>query len=321
VQQILRPLLVPLLRRNPEEISRRARRFDIERAEGRELVGGVGRSFLDGYNAMLEAPDLDDVRRRSEAVAVHFRPFFFEGAAMGYLPRGWYRPECRPERAQADLLGMHAGFLYLYFVGLGFWYGFRHPRRPERLLDLEPHVDPMYFPLCFDGFAFKLAFFDFSRDRRAARRLKRVPPAYRHAAAQGFGRGCFFVFLDNDAGFRRVREACPEEFRSDLELGRSLARGFTGIDRAEELLPPVRRVQSADERAARLTGLTWALAARRMNDPAYFERCVERAPAADRALLTELPALCEAAQAGAASYFDWQERTRQRVVGRFGATA
>ena len=318
---LLRPLLLPFLRRDPEEIARRARRFAIEGAEGRDLVAGVGRAFLGGYNAMLEASGLDEVQRQAESAPVHFRPFFFEGAAMGYLPRGWYRAECRPDRAERDLLEMHPGFRSLYYVGLGFWYGFRHSRRPERLLDLEPHIDPMYFPLCFDGFAFKIAFFDFPRDKRAARRLKRIPGSYRHAAAQGFGRGCFFVFHDNELGFRRLREASPEEFRCDVELGRSLATGFTGIDRPETLLPFVRKASTTDERAARLTGVTWAVTARKMNDPDYFDRCMERVPDPDRALLTDLPALCDAARDASDGYFDWQTRTRQAAVERLGSVA
>ena len=54
-----------------------------------------------------------------------------------------------PPKNQADqlgpellLLGLAPGFLYLYHVGLGFWFGFRHPRRPESLRALADHTDP-----------------------------------------------------------------------------------------------------------------------------------------------------------------------------------
>ena len=46
---ILRPLLLPFLRRNPNEVAKQSRLFRVDSAEGRELVAEVGRAFLGVY--------------------------------------------------------------------------------------------------------------------------------------------------------------------------------------------------------------------------------------------------------------------------------
>ena len=130
------PLLLRLLRRDPGEIARRAAPFAIHTQDGRLLVAQLGEAFLGGYNAMLEADASAALLAAGMRVAPHFRPFFFEGAAMGYLPRGYLAGGSRrAEGAVEALLAMHPGFLYLYHVGIGFWFGVRHPQRPAALFN------------------------------------------------------------------------------------------------------------------------------------------------------------------------------------------
>jgi hypothetical protein len=306
---LLRPLLVRLLERPADEIERRADRFAIDTPEGRELVARLGEAFLGGYHAMLRLPSLGEVARRGAEVAPHYRPFFFEGAAMGYLPRGYYSDGYRRENVERDLLEMHPGFRYLYYVGLGFWQAIRHPRRPAIIEGLAPHLDPMYVPLCYDGFGFKVGFFDYSRNPARARALlDQCPPAYRPAVRQGFGRSLFFVFMDDDDGFRRERDACPAAYRLDMETGRSLATAFTGVDRPARIAEHLDAAAEDVELRARLTGVTWALAARQMNDGNYFEACMASAPRGWRDLLGRLPGLCSDTLQQSAAYDEWQGR-------------
>jgi len=309
----LKPLLVPLLRRDEGEIARRVAGFRIDEPAGKVLVARLGSAFLCGYNAMLRLKSVDDVVRQGRQVTPHFRPFFFEGAAMGYLPRGYYTSGCSAENAERTLLGLDPAFLYLYYVGLGFWVGFRHPRRPERIVPLAGHLDPLYAPLCYDGFGFKVGFFDFDGDPAVTRVFERCPEQQRSFAYQGFGRALFFVYMDDERGFRELKKTLPAERSTDLELGRSLACGFTGIDRPAGLVSYVRDAADAEIRAARLVGVTWALTARRMNDAGYFASCLERVGTGDRALLSSLPDLCDAERDRATSYTDWQARTRDAV--------
>jgi len=313
---LLKPLLVHFLRRDPGEISERARGFDIRGEERRALVARLGSAFISGYNAMLQMESLVEVAREGMRTDAHFRPFFFEGAAMGYLPSGYFRSGRNARRAERDLMGMHPGFSYLYYVGLGFWFGFRHPARPSSLNALAAHLDPMYFPLCYDGFGFKLGFFDYRTPAGSRRRLDRCPPEHRSAIYQGFGRALFFVFMDDEPGFNRVRDALPLERREDLELGRSLALAFTHADKPEILAAHLTGDGEADL-AARLTGVTWALTARELHDPDYFRDCMRSASPQTRDLLGELPAACRRALSDSGGYFEWQRKTRTEVTAMY----
>jgi hypothetical protein len=314
VRSWLRPILLPWLRKDETTVARQARHFRLGGAQDRALVEGVGSAFIGGYDAMLRAGDLAQVAARGRLVSPHFRPFFFEGAAMGYLPRTWYMPGGSAATAVPELLAMDPRFVYLYHVGLGFWYGFRHRRRPERLVELEPHAAELCYPLCHDGFGFKLGFFDYPSDPSVARVLSGGPEAQRPYRVQGFGRAMFFVHMDDEAGFTALLGTLPGAAGADLETGRSLARAFTGIDRPPVVVEHLARARDDDDLGARLTGVAWALTARRMSDPAYFDECLGRAGPADRSLLSALPELCAAARQGAASYGDWQARTREAAV-------
>ncbi len=308
-----RGALLPLLRRPPGEIERLAARFRIRTPEGRELVAGVGSAFTGGFNSMLGRRALEDVRAEGMRVASHYRPFFFEGAAMGYLPRRLLRSGPSRARAERDLLGMNSDFRYLYYVGLGFWFAMRS-RRPSSLAALRPHLDPIYYPLCYDGFGFKVAFYEALSGREVRQRLDECPEAESGSLWQGFGRGLYFVWLDDPAGFESFRAGMPEARRLDLEFGRSLALGFTRVDRPSLLLEHVASAPDEEERSARLGGVTWALTARRMNDVEYFDRCVAKAPPGGASLLATLPALCEEALRASRSYLEWQSRTREAAV-------
>jgi len=319
MRTLLRPLILPFLRRDEGEIVRQAERFRIETNAGKALIADLGRAFLGGYNAMLESESPARVAETGMQVPSHYRPFFFEGAAMGYLPRGYFSPGYTTERAERDLVGMNPDFLFLYYVGLGFWFGFRHPKRPETLQTLAEHVDSMYFPLCYDGYGFKLGFFDYRGSGSVDRQLERCPSDLRPFIYQGFGRAMFFVYMDDEKGLGAARESVPREHHADFEIGRSLALGFTGVDRPRALLRHLTAARDADELAARLTGVTWALTAREMNDGEYLARCLGRSGETDTSLLEQLPAFCRAAREEATSYADWQVRTREAVL-NFHAT-
>lgn len=313
-RRFVAPLLRSLLRRPPGEIARRSAGFALRQPEDRERLDRLGAAFIAGYNAMLRDAPLRDIAAEGGAVAARERPFFFEGAAMGYLPRGWLDGRASARHAQADLLGMHPAYLYLYYVGLGFWHALRYPRRPESIEAMRDHLDPVLLPLCYDGFGFKVGFFDALRRPEARRVLERCPPGRRAAAEQGFGRALFFVHRDDEPAFRRAADAMEGRHRLDLETGRSLALAFSGVDRPAAMAAHVAAAGDVSLRRARLTGVTWALAARAMTDAGYFARCVDDAPPDWKPLMRDLPALCEAARGGARDYADWQVRTADAAL-------
>jgi hypothetical protein len=88
------------------------------------------------------------------------------------------------------------------------------------------------------------------------------------------------------------------------------------VDRPEALLDYIASAADESLRVERWLGVTWALTARRMNDEAYFERCLSNAGASARLALSALPDLCDSARNGARSYAEWQDRTRSALAAR-----
>jgi hypothetical protein len=314
MRELLRPFLLPVLRRDVDEVEKQARHFSIQSREGRELVAGVGRAFLGGYRAMLEARALGELSTAGLAIEPHYRPFFFEGAAMGYLPRAYFTADAGKDRVEADLLAMDPRFRYLYYVGLGFWFGFRHPRRPWAIEALGSHLDPFYSPLAYDGFGFKVGFFDFPERPAAREILDRAPVNRRPQIYQGFGRALFFVCMEDEERYQRAKAAVPAEHRNDVESGRSLALAFTGLSRVGRILGHLTDASDGDELGFRLLGVAWALTAREMNDPEYFERCIAVEVPEGQALLRRLPELCRQALSLSKNYEEWRMTTKDRVV-------
>jgi hypothetical protein len=321
MRSVLRPLLLPLLRRAPDEVERQLPHFSVTTAEGRELVVAVGKAFLGGYHAMLNARTYAEVSAAGRLVDPHFAPFFFEGAAMGYLPRAAYTKGAGRDLVESDLLAMDPRFLYLYYVGLGFWYGFRHRSRPETLEVLAPYLNPFYAPLCYDGFGFKLGFFDFPKRPDARAALTRAPATRRAAIYQGFGRALYFVCMDDEARFEREKAAAPGEHRDDMESGRSLAVAFTGLRRPAAILAHLTAANDDAMLGERLLGVTWALTAREMNDPAHFAVCLATVAPEPRALLALLPQRCREAQTASRSYEEWRMKTKAAAIDAYAAFA
>jgi len=319
MRQLLRPILLPFLRRRPDEVEKQAQHFSLEGPDSGQLVAGVGRAFLGGYHAMLEARALGEVSAAAASVEPHFRPFFFEGAAMGYLPRGYFTDDAGRDRVEADLLAIDPRFRYLYYVGLGFWFGFRHPGRPGALEALAPHLDPFYFPLCYDGLGFKIGFFDVPARPALRSLLARAPARRRAQIYQGFGRALFFVCMDDEGRFQREKAEAPVEHRNDVEAGRSLAFAFTGLRRPERILLHFSGARDGDELGSRLLGATWALTAREMNDPEYFLECLAALAPAEQGLLRLLPQRCREALGMSSSYEEWRMKTKDAVVSAYAA--
>jgi len=319
MRQLLRPILLPFLRRRPDEVEKQARHFSLEGPDSGQLVAGVGRAFLGGYHAMLEARALGEVSVAAASVERHFRPFFFEGAAMGYLPRAYFTDDAGRDRVEADLLAIDPRFRYLYYVGLGFWFGFRHPGRPAALEALAPHLDPFYFPLCYDGLGFKIGFFDVPARPALRSLLARAPARRRAQIYQGFGRALFFVCMDDESRFQREKAEAPAEHRNDVEAGRSLAFAFTGLRRPERILLHFSGARDGDELRSRLLGATWGLTAREMNDPEYSFECLAALAPAEQALLRLLPQRCREALSLSTSYEEWRMKTKDSVVSAYAA--
>jgi len=205
-------------------------RVPVRDSHCRERITGILQGFFTGFEVGLRAPRRN--LQALEATPELFHPFYHEGRAMGTAARFSFKLQGFdrfPHQAEA---GETDPFLFLKYVGLGFWLGFRYPRRADRVEALARKIGK-YGDLVLDGYGFKVGFFDVPRNPESAGKLlsgqtglsRRGMPM----AAAGLGRSRWFFFMDNPgAAFEEARGfqgSIPE-----ILGGLGLASGFTFPD-------------------------------------------------------------------------------------------
>ncbi len=230
-------------------------------------------AFFGGFECGLGAPE--ERASREGAISALLRPFYQEGFAMGYLPNGYLkfaRARRRLERFD-EVFPDDDPFLFLRYVGLGFWLGFEYPRAPERMDVVTRALPaPKYRHLVHDGYGFKVGFFGHSRldrgDMSLPANLRRLDGFSRQSAMSGLGRSIWFFVMDRpEAGFDLARKLGPD--RDAVLGGLGLAAGFTFVDdlrrayAAADSLPPGERVHFEK-------GLRISLYVRATADAAYL---------------------------------------------------
>jgi hypothetical protein len=230
-------------------------------------VNTLLRNFAGGFNAMITAPTDAAWRSYCETVPVLFRPFAEEGAAMGYTLRHLFMYD--PAGFEERLVKQRPEFRYLYYVGLGFWSGMRghDSRRLSRVVD---GLDPLHRFLCYDGYGFKHAFFDYPKDRAAFAKFDSIDGYARNATYQGVGRAFYFFFM-----------ARPDEliehidrlgiYAADAAAGAGLAAAFVNPDRLEVARNLAEKMPPRWHEHFHL-GMCFGLKARSINNVDQFER-------------------------------------------------
>ncbi len=227
----LRKLRRRLLTPNVRETNVDRRGFHTKSSDARERLESVGRTFLDGYAAAVEARTPDEIGDRLEAAPDWLRAFAYEGAGMGLtvldgLPFG--RRDHLDRFLRTDGGERHR---YLVYVGVG-WAMARLPRsrwpRPDRL-------DPVLAPLVLDGYGFHQAYFHTRRhvyERSVDPSLRWLDPPHDwftpRAVDQGIGRAMWFVAGTDPALVADLIDAFPAGRRGDLYAGAGLAATFAG---------------------------------------------------------------------------------------------
>lgn len=126
-----------------------------------ERIRGILTAFFEGVECGMKRPLA--ATELGAAVDPVLRPFFHEGVGMGFLPNGYlaFSPARSSLRRLEDVFHEGDPFLFLRYVGLGFWLGFQHPREVDRVdsvvRSLRGHK---YRHLVHDGYGFKVGFFD-----------------------------------------------------------------------------------------------------------------------------------------------------------------
>lgn len=204
---------------------------------------------------------------------------------MGLLPNGYLRltrARRSLERWEAVLEKKEDPFVFLRYVGLGFWLGFQYPRLASRMDTLASSLrGSRYRHLVHDGYGFKVGFFDLhgqepARGSESLESLRNLPGFARASAFNGLGRSVWFFTMDApEEGFALARSMDPDG--ESVVSGMGLASAFTFVD---DLSRPYRVAQSLEggERRHFLKGIRIALYVRAMTDHQYLQKCLERLP-------------------------------------------
>lgn len=249
----------------------------VDSQENVDRVNTILHSFAGGFNRMLTSRSLAAALADCDSLPPLYRPFAHEGVAMGYLPRNLMR--FRGADFEKTIVKPRPEFRYLYYVGLGFWSGMRN-HAPSRLERTAAELDVLHRYLCFDGYGFKVAFFDHPRDAAALSRLARFSGYARHAAYHGVGRALWFRYLADAPQLIRQLRALGEH-AVDAAAGVGLAATFVFPDRLENACALAAEMPAEWQPHVHL-GMCFALKARSINDVDEFERNLARLPGSMR---------------------------------------
>ncbi len=284
----------------------------VTQASNIDRVNTILGSFAGGFNSMITARSYKACRGYCNSLPVLYRPFAHEGLAMGYTLRHLFRYD--PGGFEERVVKPNPEFRYLYYVGLGFWSGMRN-HGPQRLARIVSGLDPLHRYLCYDGYGFKYAFFDYRNDPGCLRRLDQLDGYAVNAAYQGVGRAFFFLYLDRPELFtEHIATLGPHA--EDAAAGAGLAAVFVNPDRLERGRELALKLPEAWHGHFQL-GMCFGLKARSINDIDQFESDLDRedARAADaiRASIRECDRieLLVRSQQGEDGYREWRRRVTE----------
>lgn len=301
-----------LLLRDPKQMTVSKLGFIVTTEQNREKVSSIGASFLTGFNAMLRYRDLAQVRAECEKFSPFYKPFCYEGSAMGFPLKAFFSFRYSGADFERVTREVNDKYLYLYYCGLGFWYGVRYKNNVAKIERLIGHLHPVYRYLCYDGFGFKLGFNDYLEDPTVVDKCLECQGYGKHACFQGFGRSLWFVYMDApELLFNKIGEL-EEEYRGDCYAGLGLAVAFTNTDGLDF---PFEFADRIDDRYKTdyFQGLTWAFVARHMNDSLYFSDQMKGLSDERRGMILRSIAACDQCFDQVDSYQAWRECTMERI--------
>lgn len=219
-----RRLFFPLLfRLSHEESSFAVRNFQAANPTARSHLEGIGRAFIDGYNAALEFIDLRQLAPHLMTVRSELQGFAFEGAAMALTLLDIFLPR-RKRRATAFLNGVGSAHPYMIHVGMGWAYA----RLGRRLHLPRCNLDALLCWLLADGYGFHEGYFHRTRAISAQTPPARLSGYARRVFDQGLGRSLWFVNGADIKHISRTAAAFPRFRQADLWSGIGLACTYAG---------------------------------------------------------------------------------------------
>ncbi len=289
-------------------------RFPVADAFSGRRVRDIVTSFLIGYNAFASAGDTDSSLASLMRLAPYFRPFAYEGAAMGFGP--WALRHRRPLASFEAVFGrLSPATVYQNYVGLGWWLARRRGlgRSTTRLV---AGLDPRYQLLVYEGIGFSAGFRSGGRSR-ALRRLRSFGEPAEHVAHQGFGRSLWFVHMGNLEAAIAAAGALPERFCGDAISGLGLGCAYSWFDRVGEFWE-IAAVTSPEQRPDFLQGASFGWEARKRADQELFASRMQTLPAGRRTLIEQAVdtvhrASHELDPTNPSFYQSWRRRTAELI--------
>jgi hypothetical protein len=217
------------LRQDLDEVDFGRRRFRLRPRASRHVLESAGRSFLEGFNALLSASG-DGWMQTLAAIDPELRGFAYEGAGMACTVLDLLTFSSG-RRLRALLSGCAQPYPHMVYVGAGWayarlrlrpWWGIRSP-------------DPLLRWLAWDGFGFHQGFFHADRVVGEQRVERGLTPDQHAIRDQGLGRLLWFhECADPDGIALRIGEF-PVARQADLWSGIGLAATYAGAAEPDEV--------------------------------------------------------------------------------------
>ncbi len=273
----------------------------------RARLESIGRTFIDGYNALLS----DDLESGVAAIDPELRGFAMEGAAMACALLDYLTPWRRDRWAR--LLASRPEHVYMIHIGAG-WATARLRRSLRKAIARR---DPLLGWLVADGWGFHQAYFHPDRWATGRARFPVRDGYVSRAVDQGIGRALWFVAGADPAGVAsRALRFAPER-RADLWSGIGLAATYAGGGTVEELDALV--ALAGEFRAPLAQGAAFAATARAVagNPTLVVDRAARALSGRSSSELWQLAKACEPPAPRAVlgdDYEHWRARLREELV-------
>ncbi|MFC9775768.1 DUF1702 family protein [Paenibacillus chitinolyticus] len=234
------------------------------------------RAFLSGSNwALKPVLPMSGLRAKLDN---RFEPFYkgfaYEGAGMGLGVKSALFPS-RGRRFEAYIHQLSPGYLYQYYVGLGWYLMIRHGFRYGGYKRWIKQLHPRYAPIVFDGAGFKTALFHYKKNKQIIQKFRHFPFSYQRVCYQGFGRCLWFLTEFDLQKTAAELENLPAEFRHDAYSGVGLAAAYSFFDQLAFAAHADKQIPEQYRPAFR-QGLAFGWEARRLQDPVYWDEQLER---------------------------------------------
>ena len=228
---------------SPAEVSTAKRGFQVDDPAKQERIESIGRFFLMGYHAAINAPSTEQLQQSLNDVSLEYQGFAYEGAAMG-LGLIDHFSLWGTSQFTAFLTQKSNHYPYLTHVGFG-WSLARIPRgirrfsqrfvKEQTVVTDASSLDSLLACLVIDGYGFHQGYFAWEQYVQQRKEPSYLPPACLPLFNQGLGRSlCFVLGMDWKRIVNTINQF-PRSRQAYLWSGVGLAATYAGGLRESEI--------------------------------------------------------------------------------------